>query len=101
MPRLSCGRVATTIFFESNGGQQKGEATLPEIRLAVGEPGIDLASADQCLESLVDACYYLHADKKGYRFEFKANLNKLLADRRASVPVGSIDRLLSSIYLMA
>ena len=84
-------KVATTIFFESNGGQQRGEATLPEIRLAVSEPGIDLASVDQCLESLADACYYLHGDKGRYRFEFKANLNKLLADRRASVPAPGID----------
>lgn len=78
-------KVATTIFFESNGGQQKGEASVPEVRLAVGEPGIDLASVDQCLEALGDACYYLHGEKGRYRFEFKANLNKLLADRRASV----------------
>jgi hypothetical protein len=84
-------KVATTIFFESNGGQQRGEATLPEIRLAVSEPGIDLASVDQCLESLTDACYYLHGEKGRYRFEFKANLNKLLADRRASVPGPGID----------
>jgi hypothetical protein len=84
-------KVATTIFFESNGGQQRGEATLPEIRLAVSEPGIDLASVDQCLESLADACYYLHGEKGRYRFEFKANLNKLLADRRASVPAAGIE----------
>lgn len=84
-------KVATTIFFESNGGQQRGEATLPEIRLAVSEPGIDLASVDQCLESLADACYYLHGEKGRYRFEFKANLNKLLADRRASVAAPQIE----------
>jgi len=84
-------RIATTVFFESNGGQQKGEATLPEVRLAVGEPDLDLANVDQCLEALADACYYLHADKGRYRFEFKANLNKLLADRRASVTAPKID----------
>ena len=28
-------KVATTIFFESNGGQTKHEASLPEVRLAV------------------------------------------------------------------
>src|SRR6266480_165802 len=33
-------QVATSIFFESNGGQSKGEATLPEVRLAVGSPNI-------------------------------------------------------------
>lgn len=84
-------KIATTIFFESNGGQLKAEATLPEVRLAVGEPGSDLASVDQCLESLGDACYYLHGEKGRFRFEFKANLNKLLADRRASVPSQRID----------
>jgi hypothetical protein len=90
-------KVATTIFFESNGGQQKGAATLPEVRLAVGEPGIDLASVDQCLESLGDACYYLHGDKGRYRFEFKANLNKLLADRRASVPAQGIEEQVRTV----
>jgi Protein of unknown function (DUF499) len=84
-------KVATTILFESNGGQQKGTASVPEIRLSVGEPGVDLGSVEQCLEALGEACYYLHAEKGGYRFGFKANLNKLLADRRASVAPPKID----------
>lgn len=84
-------KVATTIVFESNGGQQRGEATGPEIRLAVGVPGIDLASIEQCLEGLTEACYYLHAEKSRYHFGLKANLNKLLADRRASVAAPKID----------
>jgi len=84
-------KVATAIVFESNGGQQKGVASLPEIRLSVGEPGIDLASVDQCLEALMEACYYLHAEKGRYSFGFKANLNKLLADRRASVMPAKLD----------
>ena len=34
-------KVATVVFFESNGGQAKeGEATAPEIRLAVAEPDL-------------------------------------------------------------
>lgn len=84
-------KVATTIFFESNGGQQKGEATIPEVRLAIGEPTTDLASVEQCLEALTEACYYLHGDKSRYRFEFKANLNKVLADRSGNVDPKSID----------
>ncbi|MBI4706258.1 MAG: ATP-binding protein [Deltaproteobacteria bacterium] len=84
-------KVATAIFFESNGGQQKGTATGPELRLAAGEPGIDLGSVDQCLEALAEACYFLHAEHGRYRFGFKPNLNKLLADRRASVPAAKID----------
>lgn len=83
-------KVATSIFFESNGGQQKGEATLPEVRLAVAEPDLDIGNVEQSLEALADACYYLGAQKNRYRFSFQPNLNKLLADRRASVPANAV-----------
>ena len=78
-------KAATTVFFESNGGQQRGEATLTEVRLAVGEPDLDIGNEEQSLEALADTCYYLSAQKNRYRFSFQPNLNKLLADRRASV----------------
>jgi hypothetical protein len=84
-------KVATSILFESNGGQQRGEATLPEIRLAVAEPGLDIGSVEQCLEALTDGCYFLAAERNRYRFSFQPNLNKLLADRRASVSGPAID----------
>jgi hypothetical protein len=72
-------KVATTILFESNGGQQRGEATLPEVRLAVAEPALDIGNVEQCLEALTDASYFLAAEKNRYRFSFQPNLNKLLA----------------------
>ncbi|MER8395423.1 DUF499 domain-containing protein [Mesorhizobium sp. M1340] len=78
-------KVATTIFFESNGGQAKAEATLPEIRLAVAEPDLDVGNVETALEALSTTCYYLSAEKSRYRFSLAPNLNKLLADRRASV----------------
>ncbi len=91
-------KVATSIFFESNGGQQKGEATLPEVRLAVAEPDLDIGNVEQSLEALADACYYLGAQKNRYRFSFQPNLNKLLADRRASVSANAIrDRVRAEI----
>jgi hypothetical protein len=83
-------KVATTIFFESNGGQQRGEATLPEVRLAVAEPDLDIGNVEQSLEALADACYYLEAQRNRFRFSFQPNLNKLLADRRASVQANAI-----------
>ena len=92
-------KVATVVFFESNGGQHRGEATLPEVRLAVGEPAIDIGHVEQCLESLTDACYFLTAVKNRYRFSFRANLNKMLADRRASVsPTAIQERVLADIH---
>ena len=69
----------------SNGGQAKAEATLPEIRLAVAEPDLDVGNVETALEALSTTCYYLSAEKNRYRFSLSPNLNKLLADRRASV----------------
>jgi len=78
-------KVATAIFFESNGGMARAEATLPEVRLAVGEPGLDLANVETVLETLTTTCYYLSSERNRYRFSTTPNLIKLLADRRAVI----------------
>ncbi|MFN8942390.1 MAG: ATP-binding protein, partial [Acidobacteriota bacterium] len=83
-------KVATTIFFESNGGMSRAEATSPEIRLAVAEPEIDIGHAETVLEALTDACYYLTVERNRYHFSFKENLNKRYADRRANIKDASI-----------
>lgn len=84
-------KVATSILFESNGGQSRGEATLPEVRLAVAEPNLDIGNVEQCLEALSEACYFLIAERNRFRFSFQPNLNKLLSDRRASIRPADID----------
>jgi hypothetical protein len=84
-------KVATAIFFESNGGQARAEATGPELRLAVAEPDLDIGHVDPVLEALVSSCYYLTAERNRYRFSLSPNLNKLLADRRASIPPAKIE----------
>jgi hypothetical protein len=84
-------KVATAIFFESNGGQAKGEATQPEIRLAVAEPGLDIGNVETALESLTEACYYLAVERNRYRFSLKENLNKRFADRRATIQPNVVD----------
>lgn len=78
-------KVATVIFFESNGGQTRNEASVPEIRLDVAEPELDIGNVETALESLTDACYYLTTERNHYRFSLKENLNKRFADRRAGV----------------
>lgn len=84
-------KVATTIFFESNGGQTRVEATVPEIRLAVAEADIDIGNVETVLESLTEACYYLTVERTRYHFSLKENLNKRFADRRASIQSPKID----------
>jgi len=79
-------KIATVIFFESNGGQVKeGEATVPEIRLAVAEPFLNSGNIEPALEALSSSCYYLSNEKNRFKFSIRPNLNKLLSDRRASI----------------
>jgi hypothetical protein len=85
-------KVATTIFFESNGGQTRVEATVPEIRLAVAEPGLDIGNIETVLESLTESCYFLTVERTRYHFSLKENLNKRFADRRASIQPPKIDQ---------
>ena len=87
-------KAATTIFFESNGGQvgaESQEASVPEIRLAVCEPESDIGNIETVLDALTDACYYLNVETTRYKFSLKENLNKRFADRRATVQPPQID----------
>ena len=84
-------KAGTVILFESNGGMTGEEATVPEIRLALGEPDLDSGNVDTVLEALVTHCYYLGVQKNKYRFSFTPNLNKMLADRRASIDPKKIE----------
>jgi hypothetical protein len=78
-------KVASVILFESNGGQTKAEATVPEIRLGVAEPDLDIANVETALDALTASCYYLNADRNRYRFSQMPGLNKILTDRRATI----------------
>ncbi len=84
-------KVATAIFFESSGGQIKERATLPELRLAVGEPGLEVGNVETALDALREACYYLAVEGNEYRFSTKANLNRRLADRRAALDPAEVE----------
>ena len=85
-------KVATVVFFESNGGQAKeGEATVPEIRLAAAEPGLDVGNVETALEALAESCYFMRVERNKYRFGLSPNLNKLLADRRANIEPPKIE----------
>jgi len=81
-------KVATVIFMESNGGQSqaKADASLPEIRAAVGNADINLADVETVLEGLVETCYSLNWDRNRYRFGLRPNLNQILVTRRRAFP---------------
>jgi hypothetical protein len=80
-------KVATTIFFESNGGmsQSRADASLPEIKAAIGCPDQNLVDVDNALEGLASTCFYLNWERNRYRFGLAPNLNQILVTRRGSV----------------
>ncbi len=81
-------KVATAIFFESNGGvplETPMKTTEPEIRFAVEEPGLNIEHVKTVLETLAEHCYYLTRENGHYRFSLTPNLNKSFADRRSQV----------------
>jgi hypothetical protein len=86
-------KVATVVLFESSGGQspERQWATLPEVRLAVGEPDLDIGNLETALGALKDTCYYLLVENGEYRFSTRANLNRVLADRRARLEFPEVE----------
>jgi len=89
-------KVATTILFESNGGQTRHRASVPEIKTAVGSPDLLLPNVDTVLDELIRSCYYLSQDGNYYKFSLSPNLNKVLTDRRAGVAQTAVDQTLKS-----
>jgi len=90
-------KVASAVFFESTGGQIQEGATLPEIRLALGEPGLDLGNIETVLDALQHTCYHFEPfGSNKYRFRVPPNLNKLLSDRRASIQAPAINEVVRS-----
>ncbi len=86
-------KVATTIFFESNGGQSqaRAEASLPEIKTGVCGPEVNTGDVDTVLESLASTCFYLQWERNRYRFGLSPNLNQVLVTRRGGVPEKAIN----------
>jgi hypothetical protein len=79
-------RVATAILFESSGGQQDKVAHGPELRYALGEPGVDTTSIDNAAAALDGRAFYIRRiGSDGYKIGHKAKLSKIVADRRASL----------------
>lgn len=86
-------KVATTIFFESNGGQDqsRAEASLSEIKTDVCGPDINMADVDTVTEGLASSCFYLQWERNRYRFGLAPNLNQVLVTRRGGVQAKPIE----------
>jgi hypothetical protein len=79
-------RVATTILFESSGGQIDKIAHLPELRFALGEPEVDTTSVDTAAFTLEDKSYFIRRiGSDGFKISHQPTMKKVVSDRRASL----------------
>ncbi|MDW8362488.1 MAG: DUF499 domain-containing protein [Myxococcales bacterium] len=79
-------RVGTAILCESSGGQTDKSAHLPELRFALGEPGLDTTSIDNAATALQERAYYVRrVGTDGFRIGHQFTLKKVVNDRRASL----------------
>jgi len=79
-------RVATTILFESSGGQVEKLAHLPELRFALGEPEVDTTSIDNAAYALESKAFFIsRVGSDGFKIYHKATIRKAVNDRRASL----------------
>ena len=79
-------RVGTAILFESSGGQSQRVAHLPELRFALGEPGLDTTSIDTAAFALEDKSYFIRRiGTDGFQIYYRPTLKKVVNDRRASL----------------
>jgi len=79
-------RVATTILFESSGGQVDKVAHLPELRFALGEPEVDTTSVDTAAFTLEDKSYFIRrVGSDGFKISHQPTMKKVVSDRRASL----------------
>jgi hypothetical protein len=79
-------RVGATILFESSGGQTDRVAHLPELRFALGEPGVDTTSIDNAAIALEERAYFIRrVGSDGFKIGYQPTLRKVVNDRRASL----------------
>ena len=79
-------RVATTILFESSGGQSDKAAHLPELRFALGEPDVDTTSIDTAALALENRAFFIRRiGSDGFQVRHQPTLRKVVSDRRASL----------------
>jgi hypothetical protein len=79
-------QVGTAILFECSGGQSDRAAHLPELRFALGGPQVDTTSIDTAAAALETRAFFVRqVGSDGYRIGPKSKLNKVVAEKRASL----------------
>lgn len=79
-------RLATSIYLYSLTRDVPG-VPAPELDGAVLTPGDDPNLIQKALDGLEAACWYLHADVRGYQFSTEASLVKLIQEAESEISI--------------
>ena len=71
-------------MYSFSGGQLRGP-TLPQLRLAVLNPEMAPPFISDSLSRMTKRLWYLYHDDGLYRFDSRANLNRILVDREEMI----------------
>jgi hypothetical protein len=86
-------RAATTLFFESCGGQTDKSAHLPELYFAAGDPDTETTLIHTAVQNLERRCYFLRpVGVDGWRFGHVPTLKKVHADRKQALDPDDVQR---------
>ncbi|HEX5481495.1 MAG TPA: hypothetical protein VFZ08_02590 [Terriglobia bacterium] len=88
-------RVGGAILFESTGVATDRPAHLPELRFAIGEPGLDVTSIDNAANALEKRAFFVRTvGTDGFRIGYKPTLKKVVGDRRAALDDAEVIRVI-------
>jgi hypothetical protein len=91
-------RVGAAILFESTGVAAEKAGHLPELRFALGEPGLDVTSIDNAAAALEKRAYYIRKlGTDGFRIGYKPTLKKVVGDRRAALDDAEVAKAVHSV----
>lgn len=88
-------RVGAAMLFESTGVATDRPAHLPELRFAIGEPGLDVTSIDNAANALEKRAFFIRkVGTDGFRIGYKPTLKKVVGDRRAALDDAEITKVI-------
>lgn len=91
-------RVGAAILFESSGGMVNKVASLPELRFALLEPGIDTTSVDNAALALESKAFFIRkVGTDGFQIRNQFTVKKVVSDKRASLDEDEIRKFANAL----
>ena len=85
--------LATTAFLHSHGSDRVLGASVPQMLVGVGRPGLSRGLIDDVRDTLEGLLWYMRLESGRYRFTTKPNLNRIIVGREHTISEERIEAL--------